>query len=301
LTDTLVFDRDFDPAHDRAVEIAPIIRRVTANNPGPFTFSGTNSYIVGRGQVAVIDPGPADAAHTKALLDATAGERISHIVLTHTHRDHAGGLADLAERTGAAIVGCAPQEFSPNLSGEAESGSALLYRPERVLGAGDVVEGPGWVLEAVPTPGHAANHLAFALRGTDTLFSGDHVMGWSTTVVTPPDGSMKAYRASLRLLLDRPEDLYLPGHGPAVRNAKAYVQALLRHREAREAAILAELATAPRTVPDLVAALYPGLDPKLQRAAAASVLAHLEELHAGGRILVEGAPSPKIDALFRRG
>lgn len=289
------FDREFDPRYGEPVSVAPGIRRVTANNAGPFTFLGTNTYVVGRGRVAIIDPGPADAAHLEAVLAAVAGETPTHIVLTHTHHDHVGNLAALAAATGAEIVGCAAD--GGDEPGGPETGGGA-YRPDRVLAAGERIHGPGWTLEAVPTPGHAPEHLAFALPQASALFSGDHVMAWSTSVVVPPRGSMRAYRRSLADLLGRGEAIYFPGHGPPVRDPQAYLRQLIAHRDARETAILERLAAAPQRIPDIVGALYPGLDPRLVRGAGMSVLAHLVELTDRGRVLADPAEEP-LAALFR--
>jgi glyoxylase-like metal-dependent hydrolase (beta-lactamase superfamily II) len=295
MAESPAFDRDFEPHYGQAVPLGPSIRRVTAKNPGAFTFLGTNTYIVGRGRVAIVDPGPADAAHLEAVLAALAGETPTHIVLTHTHHDHVGNLAALAAATGADIVGCAPDAGSGN---DEAGGSSSEYRPDRVLAAGERIAGPGWTLEAVPTPGHAPTHLAFAFPEESALFSGDHVMAWSTSVVIPPQGSMRAYRRSLADLLDRSEGIYFPGHGPPVRDPQTFLRQLIAHRDAREAAILERLAAAPQRIPDIVAALYPGLDPRLVRGAGMSVLAHLVELEDRGTV-VAGPAEDRLSALFR--
>lgn len=296
MADAPAFDRDFDPDYGKAVPIAPGIRRITAENPGPFTFRGTNTYLVGSGTVAIVDPGPEDEAHLAAVLAAVAGETPTHIVLTHTHRDHVGNLAALAAATGAEIVGCAPDAATGG--GEAEAG-AVHYRPDRVLGPGERIAGPGWSLQAVPTPGHTPTHLAFAYPEANALFSGDHVMAWSTTVVIPPQGSMHAYRRSLAELLERDEGIYFPGHGAPVRDPKAYVRQLVAHRDAREAAILARLALRPQRISEIVAEIYPGLDARLVRGARMSVLAHLVELEERGLVRTDAAEDP-LAAVFRR-
>jgi hydroxyacylglutathione hydrolase len=277
------------------------LRRVTARNPGPFTFHGTNSYIVGEGKVAIVDPGPDDDAHIAALLAASTGETVTHILVTHTHRDHSGGAARLVRATGAATVGGGPHRPARPLregeTGGLDAAADTLFLPDIVLGDGDSVEAGSWRLTAVATPGHTANHLAFALGGSDLLFSGDQVMAWSTTVVAPPDGSMADYMASLDRLLARPERRYLPGHGGPVGDAHAYVAALKRHRLAREAAILDRLAAGDRSIGQVVAAVYADTDPALHGAAALSVLAHLEDLVARGAV-VSGGP-PHLGGLYR--
>jgi glyoxylase-like metal-dependent hydrolase (beta-lactamase superfamily II) len=295
MTDDIPFDKTFDLEPGRVETIAPNVRRLLCNNPGPFTFTGTVTYVVGRRQVAIIDPGPDDAAHLKALLDAVRGETVTHILVTHTHRDHSTAAADLKAATGAQLVGEGPhrpaREPREGESHRLDASSDTAFRPDIPVRDGDVVSGPGWELEAIATPGHTANHMAYALRGTGMLFSGDHVMAWSTPVVAPPDGSMSAYMASLRKLAARAESIYLPGHGGPVRDAPAFVRHYIRHREAREAAILRELARGAADVPTLVRAIYIGLDPRLTAAAGLSVLAHLEDLAARGRVETEGPPT----------
>jgi hydroxyacylglutathione hydrolase len=297
----IAFDRAFEPNYERAVAVAPGVRRVTARNPGPFTFRGTNSYIVGEKEVAVIDPGPDDEAHIRALLAATAGERISRILVTHTHRDHSGGAAKLKETTGATTAGGGPHRPARPLRdgefGGLDAAADTAFRPDIILADRDTIEGDGWRLTAVATPGHTANHLAFALAGTDLLFSGDHVMAWSTTIVAPPDGAMADYMASLDRLLARSERRYFPGHGGPVVDAPAHVAALKRHRLAREGAILAQLAAGDRVIGQIVAAVYTDTDPVLHPAAGLSVLAHLEDLVERGKVASDGVP--RLGGVFR--
>jgi glyoxylase-like metal-dependent hydrolase (beta-lactamase superfamily II) len=271
-------------------QISLLIRRVLAPNPGPFTFTGTCTYIIGRGEVAIIDPGPNNAGHVAALIDATKGERVAHIVLTHTHRDHAPASRALQQATGAAIIGCRPYEprhASAQASG-LDSAHDTDYRPSRILADGETLEGPGFTLEAVGTPGHASNHLAFALREENALFSGDHVMAWSTSIVAPPDGSMSDYIASLEKLRARSENIYWPGHGGPVREPQRYLRALIHHRHQREAAILTRINAGDRLIPEMVERIYEGLDARLKGAAALSVLAHLQDLVARGLVRADG-------------
>ena len=302
MSDDLDLDLSAQAQPGAVVEVAPLVRRIVAPNPSPFTFTGTASYVVGRGQVAIVDPGPQDPAHRASLLRAVAGETVRFVVATHTHMDHTAGAPALAAAVGAPIVGAGPHRtFRPPHEGEAarlDAGVDGTYRPDQEMADGDVVSGPGWSLRAVATPGHTANHLAFALPEAGLLLSGDHVMGWSTTIVAPPDGSMAAYMASLEKLLDRPEELYLPGHGPAVRNARAFVRQIIGHRRMREAAIRSRLEEGARTIPELVAELYRDLDPRLKGAAGLSVFAHLEELVARGEAATEGPPA--LAATYRR-
>jgi glyoxylase-like metal-dependent hydrolase (beta-lactamase superfamily II) len=263
---------------------------VLAPNPGPFTFTGTCTYIVGSGEVAIIDPGPDNAEHVAALVDATKGERVAHIVITHTHRDHAPASRALQEATGAPIVGCrpyAPRHANARASG-LDSAHDADYHPTRILSDGDIIEGLRFTLEAVATPGHASNHLGFALWEENALFSGDHVMGWSTSIVAPPDGSMTEYMASLERLRTRAETIYWPGHGGPVREPQRYVRALIHHRHQREAAILTRVKAGDTLIAEMIERIYEGLDARLKGAAALSVLAHLEDLVARGAVRADG-------------
>jgi glyoxylase-like metal-dependent hydrolase (beta-lactamase superfamily II) len=301
MSEDIPFDRSFDLPPGRVEEVMPGVRRLLVDNPGPFTFKGTLTYIVGKDQVAIIDPGPIDEAHIAALLDAVRGETVTHILVTHTHRDHSPAAARIKAATGAKTYGEGPHRAARPLHvGEApplEASADRDFHPDVALADGETVSGPGWVLEAVTTPGHTANHMAFALEGKSVLFAGDHVMAWSTPVVAPPDGAMSDYMASLEKLSRRAETLYFPGHGGAVRDAPRFVQQYIAHRRAREASILAQLAGGEADIPTLVRAIYVGLDPRLTRAAGLSVLAHLEDLTARGRVATEGAPS--IDGRYR--
>jgi len=266
--------------------VHPLVRRVLAPNPSPFTNTGTQTHIVGAGEpgseVAVIDPGPDIAEHVAAILAATQGQRVVAIVCTHTHRDHTPAAASLAAATGAPVVGCAP---IPAREGSGlEAGFDHSYAPDRIMVEGDSVSGPGWTLEAIATPGHTSNHLCFALPEANALFSGDHVMGWSTSVVVPPDGDMGAYLASLEKLLARDDEVYFPAHGDPVTKPQRLVRGMIGHRRQRESQILKLLGEGPRSVPEMVAAMYVGLDPRLTPAAGASVLAHLIDLRSRGRI-----------------
>lgn len=291
------FRREMRFEYGVAEPVTPLIRRIVAHNPGPFTYIGTGTYIVGHGRVAVIDPGPALASHVEALLAALAGETVSHILVTHTHLDHSPAAAAIKAATGAPTYG-----FGPHGGGEAggpvvEEGGDRDFVPDIVLREGDTAEGPGWRLEAVETPGHTSNHLCFALPEERVLFSGDHVMGWSTSVVAPPDGDMRAYLASLEKLLARDDAAFWPTHGPAIEEPKRHVAAFIAHRRARSEAILRRLAAGDETIPALVAAIYRGLDPRLVPAAGRSVLAHLVMLVEDGMVESDGLPGPQ--ARFR--
>lgn len=271
-----------------AEQVSPLVRRVLAKNPSPFTYLGTGTYIVGTRTVAVIDPGPDENAHLQAILDATAGETISHIAVTHTHRDHSPLAVRLKAETGAKVVGCA--ELVLNDDGpRADAGFDATYAPDHVMRDGESISGPDWTLTAVHTPGHTSNHLCFALEEERALFSGDHIMGWSTTVVSPPDGDMTAYMASLEKLKARDDAIYYPTHGDPVTNPKKLVRGYIVHRRQREGQILKLLAEGPREIGGLVAAMYAMVSAKLHPAAARSVLAHLIDMQRKGEVAhVEG-------------
>ncbi|MBN9581376.1 MAG: MBL fold metallo-hydrolase [Afipia sp.] len=299
--DDIPFNKNFPLQHGTVDEVVPGVRRVVCNNASPFTFTGTVSYIVGRGNVAIIDPGPDDEAHRQALLDAVRGETVTHIFVTHTHKDHSPGTARLKAATGAAVYAEGLHRASRERYGDemapTESGADYGFRPDVFLKDGDVVEGHGWRLEGVFTPGHTANHMAFAWPERNLTFIGDHVMAWSTSIVAPPDGSMLEYMASLDKLTRRDEQLYLSGHGPEIPDAVRYVRFLMRHRKAREASILHRLAKGEADIPTIVRASYIGIDPRLVNAAGYSVLAHLEDLVARGVVATDGDPT--IGATYR--
>jgi len=264
----------------------PLVRRVLAHNPSPFTHTGTQTHIVGRGEVAVIDPGPDIAEHVANILKAVEGERIVAIVCTHTHRDHTPAARALAEATGAPVMGCAPILASDG-SG-LEAGFDHSYAPDRIMAEGDTVSAPGWTLEAIFTPGHTSNHLCFALPEAQALFTGDHVMGWSTSVVIPPDGDMGAYMASLEKLMPREDALFFPAHGDPVTKPRQLLRGMLGHRRQREGQILRTLEKGAASIPEMVAHMYAGLDPRLEKAAGLNVLAHLLDLDQRGRVRAEG-------------
>jgi glyoxylase-like metal-dependent hydrolase (beta-lactamase superfamily II) len=267
----------------RVEQVSPLVRRVLADNPSPFTFTGTQTYIVGRGEAAVIDPGPDLDEHVGSILAATKGERIAAIMCTHTHRDHSPASRALAAATGARIIGCPPLAIEDD-GPRADAAFDFDYSPDRVLEDGEKVKGPDWTLSALATPGHTSNHLCFALEEERLLFTGDHVMGWSTTVVSPPDGDMTLYMQSLRGLLERDDALYLPAHGPAVDKPRAHVRALITHRRMREKQILDHLKQKEGRIPAMVEAMYRDVDPRLHPAAGRSVLAHLVDLERRGLV-----------------
>ena len=274
-----------DAPYSRLEELEPGISRVLAHNPSAFTYFGTQTYLIGTDELAVIDPGPDLAEHVDALEQAIGKRRVQAILCTHTHKDHSPAAALLASRIGAPVIGCAPLALE-TVGPRADASFDCEYAPDRVLEDGETLTVDGEQLTSVATPGHTSNHLCFAWRGA--LFTGDHVMGWSTTVVVPPDGDMADYMASLDKLRQREERIYYPAHGPPVTNPKQYVRHLVGHRMQREKQILALILKRPRPVPDIVADAYPGLDPRLTMAAGGSVLAHLIDLERRGLAEREG-------------
>jgi glyoxylase-like metal-dependent hydrolase (beta-lactamase superfamily II) len=275
--------------------LEPLVRRVLAPNPSPYTFTGTQTYIVGSGRdVAVIDPGPAGTGvaghadtngdgHVEAILRAVGTARIVAIMCTHTHRDHSPAAAPLKARTGAPIIGCAPLVLDDS-GPRADASFDPTYTPDRILLDSERLAGDGWTLAAVATPGHTSNHLCYALIESGAMFTGDHVMGWSTSVVSPPDGDMAAYMASLARLQERDDRVYYPAHGPQIDNPRQLVRGMMGHRRQRERQIINLLATGPHKIPGFVSAMYKGLDPRLSGAAERSVLAHLVDLERQGRV-----------------
>lgn len=301
MADDIPFNKTLDLAPETVDEVVPGVRRVMCNNPGPFTFKGTVSYIIGRGKVAIVDPGPDDPVHVGALLDAVRNETVTHIFVTHTHRDHSPAVPAIKHATGATVyaegIHRAARPLHIGEHNPLDSSGDREFVPDVYLKDGDVVEGDGWAVEGVTTPGHCANHMAFALKGENSLFVGDHVMAWATSIVAPPDGAMSDYMASLRKLATRPEQLYFPGHGPVVPDATRFVNYLILHRKAREDSILYRLGKGETDIPTIVRAIYIGLDPRLTGAAGLSVLAHMEELVARGVVETDGIPA--IDGTFR--
>lgn len=276
-----------------AIDLDTQVRRVLAPNPSPFTYTGTQTYIVGHGEVAIIDPGPKDERHIEAILSALDGETIRYLVCTHTHRDHSPGVVPLKEATGAEVVGCAFLAIE-DAGPRADAAFDSSYAPDRVLEDGETLSGDGWTLETVATPGHTSNHLCYALHEANAIFTGDHIMGWSTTVIAPPDGDMKAYMASLQKLMDREETLYYPAHGEPIEKARRYTRGLMGHRRQREGQILRGIDEGRTAIPDMVAKMYKGLDPRLFGAAGRSVLAHLIDLRDRGLVAEDGEEWRKV-------
>jgi glyoxylase-like metal-dependent hydrolase (beta-lactamase superfamily II) len=316
-----------DFAYEGPEELSPLVRRVICKNPNPFTYKGTATFLVGRGEVAVIDPGPNLASHLEAVLAALGpDERVSHVLITHTHSDHSPGARWIKEQTGAPTYGFGPHgrvrpddpddkvdfsgyftaeekatydkeydELAPELKRE---GPDLEFRPDERVEDGDVIEGNGWTLEAIWTPGHCSNHLCFAFDQEDTTFTGDHVMGWATSVVGPPDGSMQDYMTSLRKLLPRTEARFRPTHGPEVDDPIPYVKSFIEHREDREAQILSFLGDGPKKIADIVPTMYAGYDKRLWYPAAASVYAHVLGMVETNRVAVADGGEPKLNATY---
>ena len=267
-----------------AMPLSPMVARVLAPNPSPFTFTGTQTYVVGSSDVAVIDPGPDEADHLTALTAAIAGRPLVAIVCTHTHRDHSPAAQPLRAMTGAPVIGCAPLTLDDD-GPRADAAFDAAYRPDRILADGERLAGEGWTLEAVATPGHTSNHLCFALVEEQALFTGDHVMGWSTSVISPPDGDMADYMRSMQRLLERQDTIYYPAHGEPIDNPQRLVRGMIGHRKQREGQILRFLErNGDSLIPDMVAEMYKGVDPRLHPAAGRSVLAHLIDLHQRGLV-----------------
>ncbi|MDE1972629.1 MAG: MBL fold metallo-hydrolase [Hyphomicrobiales bacterium] len=301
MSDDIAYNKEFGLVPGRPVEVAPGVRALVANNPGPFTFKGTVSYIIGRGNVAIVDPGPDDEAHVASLLNAVRGETVTHVFVTHTHRDHSPAVPAIKAATGATVYAEGPHRPARPLhigeTNRLDASADMDFRPDVTLADGAVVNGGGWTIEAIATPGHTANHMAYALREADLILSGDHVMAWSTSIVAPPDGAMSDYMTSLEKLARRREPLYLPGHGGPVRAAPNFVRGYIRHRKGREESILHRLARGAADIPTLVRAIYIGIDSRLAGAAALSVLAHLEDMVARGIVVTDGTPS--INGIYR--
>ena len=294
--------RQFDFTYGHRDQVSPLIQRVIADNPGPFTFTGTGTYIVGRdmpgASVAVIDPGPEDENHLHALLRAVKGRTVSHILVTHTHRDHAPLARPFAEAVGGApILAAQPPARTVHASAVLDEDDDADFAPDVSLTGGEMIEGDGWTIEALATPGHASNHMAFVLRDENALFSGDHVMGWSTTVVAPPDGDMAAYMDSLERVLARGFSTIWPTHGPAITQVAPFLKAYRDHRLEREAQICARLAAGDATIGDMVPALYAAVNQRLWPAASLSVLSHLIKLVKEERVSPD--PEPTMAARYR--
>ena len=289
MAEDIPYNKTFDLAPDTVDEVAPGVRRVMANNPGPFTFKGTGVYIAGGKDVAVIDPGPDDASHVDALKRALEGRRVTHILVTHTHSDHSPAAKPLKAWCGAKTYA-----FGPHGSGKlddgvrVEEGGDMQFVPDVRVKDGEILKGNGFTFECVFTPGHTSNHMCYALKEENALFTGDHVMGWSTTVVTPPDGDMAQYMASVKKLMARDDAVLYPTHGAPVTDPKPFLAAYLEHRLDRERQIVACIGEGLSTIPEMVARMYVDVDKRLHPAASRSVLAHLIQLEGEGRVVNDG-------------
>ncbi|WP_164118786.1 MBL fold metallo-hydrolase [Sphingorhabdus sp. Alg239-R122] len=269
-------------------QLEPLVRRVLAGNPSPYTYTGTQTYLVGAGaNVAVVDPGPADRAHIEAIMAAVGDARVTAICCTHTHRDHSPAAAPLARQAGAPIIGCAPLALSDD-GPRADEAFDKSYTPDRILADGEQLSGDGWTLEAIATPGHTSNHLCYAVMESGAVFTGDHVMGWSTSVISPPDGDMADYMASMQKMYEREDRIYYPAHGPAVEKPRQLVRGMMGHRKQRERQILRHLESGLKTIDAMVPLMYKGLDSRLFGAAGRSVLAHLIDLKNRGHVARSG-------------
>jgi glyoxylase-like metal-dependent hydrolase (beta-lactamase superfamily II) len=289
--DSIKFNTDMAFAYGEASPMGPGIVRIVAKNPSPLTFKGTNTYLVGSTSLAVIDPGPDDAAHREAILNAAGTRTITHIVSTHAHRDHVDGIAKLKAATGAVVVAY-PRDPEASRIALKDSPSGKLFvdydfQPDLPLRGGDKIEGDDWALTAIHTPGHAPDHICLALNGRPLVFSGDHVMAWNTTVIAPPEGRMADYIASLEILLDREDDVFLPGHGGRIFSAQRTVKAYLLHRSWREKSVLDALAKGSTTIRQIVPEIYQGLAPHMIPAATLSVQAHVEYLIEKGQVAAD--------------
>jgi len=291
------FSFDYEFEYGVVSTVAPGIRRVVARNPSAFTFQGTGTYIVGEGEVAVIDAGPRIEAHVDAILAALPGETVTHILVTHTHTDHSPASALLKERTGAATYGFGAHGAGRYLRGNAvEEGADWDFTPDVAVSHGQIIEGDNWSFECVHTPGHTSNHVCYQYRETRALFSGDHVMGWSTTIVAPPDGDMTQYLVSLEGMLLRDDTVYWPTHGPCIEPPAAYVRSLIEHRIERQKQILECLHRGIRTINDMVGGMYPHLDQSMHGAAAIQILSAMVHLHGQDQVGCDGEPS--LDASY---
>lgn len=292
---TIPFVKSFDFQYGRPDQLSPLVSRVICRNPGPFTFTGSGTYIIGRDQLAIIDPGPDDEEHLGALLSAVDGRPVTHILITHTHRDHCGGAHALSQATGASIYAWGKHPSSPDEAPPAlDEGGDFSFRPDRIIADGEMIMGEDWCLQALYTPGHISNHLCFALPAESALFTGDHIMGWATTVIAPPDGDMGDYMASLEKLLSSDDSVYYPTHGAPIDNPRPFVEAIKAHRLARDAQILASIQKGNSAIMEIVQDVYRDVDKSLHLAAALNVKSHLDRHVAAGHVESKGTAFPDL-------
>jgi glyoxylase-like metal-dependent hydrolase (beta-lactamase superfamily II) len=294
---TIPFVRDIDFEYGRVEQVSPLVRRVIANNPGPFTFTGTGVYIIGHGDVCVIDPGPELDAHFDALKAALVGETVSHVLVTHSHMDHSPLAHPLARWAGCSVLASGEVSVPGDSEVRMEAGDDARFRPDAALSDGTLIEGAGWTIEAIATPGHTSGHMCYALLEENCLFSGDHIMGWSTTVISPPDGDMDDYLTSLGKIAARDFSTIWPTHGPPITSPKPFVEAYIAHRLDREAQIIAQLEAGQSKIKEFVPIMYANVDSRLWPAACHSVMAHMSRLVKNGRVQVDGTAN--IDATYR--
>lgn len=293
------FVKDLDFTYGAPDRVLPGVRRVIANNPGPFTYTGSGTYLIGDADIAVIDPGPDNDDHLAALMATVGDGRVSHILITHTHSDHCGGARQFADMTGAPIYGFGPHPARKNKSDDPalDEGADFGFTPDEFIEDGDVVSGSDWRLEALHTPGHLSNHLCFALPDRHALFTGDHMMGWSTTVIAPPDGDMGDYFDSLDKLINRDDEIYFPTHGAPIPKPQRFVRAVKTHRLMRDAQIIEQIKKKRQTIREIVPVLYADIDERLHKAAALNILAHLIRLVRIGTLACDGEPA--VDTVYR--
>lgn len=297
MVENIKFNKQFDCKYGIIERLTPLVRRIVAPNPGPYTFKGTGTYIIGQGEVAVIDPGPKIPEHIEALVLGLEGEKITHQLITHTHLDHSPAAKLLKERTGAPTYGFGPHGSGRfELGAKVEEGGDLEFIPDVVVSHGDLINGLGWSFQCLHTPGHTSNHICYAFQEENALFPGDHVMGWSTTVISPPDGDMRSYLESLQLLISRNEETYYPTHGGAIENPVSFVRGLISHRKMRESQIITLLRNGSTTIENMVKEMYEDLDLRLIPAAQRSVFAHVIDLTERGKISCDGTLT--IDKIY---
>ena len=299
MTTTIPFIHEYDFEYARLEQVSPLIRRVTARNPSGFTFHGTNTYVIGHGNVAVLDPGPLLDEHVEALKQLLAEETVNHLLITHTHMDHSPAAAPLKQCWQARSYGYGPHGAGKQEEGvQIEVGGDMDFNPDVRVADGDQIQGDGWTIECVYTPGHTSNHICFALLEEKALFTGDHVMGWSTSVIGPPDGDMTSYMESLEKLLTRDDEVYWPAHGTCIHDVKNFVTTFIQHRLGRERQILRCLQDGYNIITEMVPMMYKETDPRMYGAAARSVLAAMIRLIETSQVSCD-SENPSIESTYQ--